>query len=69
MSVTLKVGDRVRVTEYGRMAGYQPGDKGTVLRTPPSAATGIPYFIVAMDRDRPGTAGVMFAEREIEPDT
>ena len=32
MSTSLNAGDRVRVTGRNRMAGYQPGDKGTVVR-------------------------------------
>jgi hypothetical protein len=69
VSITLRVGDRVHVTAASHVQGYHPGKKGTVLRTPPPAATSVPYFIVAMDKNRPGTAGVVFAEREIEPDT
>jgi hypothetical protein len=68
-SITFRVGDRVHVTAASHVPGYHPGEKGTVLRTPPPAATSAPYFIVAMDRDRPGSAGVVFAEREIEPET
>jgi hypothetical protein len=69
MSIPLKVGNRVRVTAANCVPGYYPGERGTILRTPPPGATVIPYFIVAMDKDRPGTAGVVFAEHEIEPDT
>jgi hypothetical protein len=68
MVTILKSGDRIRVTVYGRVAGYQPGDKGTVLRTPPPAATGVPNFLVAMDKDKPDDTGVLFAAHEIEPD-
>jgi len=68
MVVTLEVGDRVRVTVYGRVAGYAPGDKGTVLRTPPPAVRGVSSYLVAMDKDRPDDTGVLFAAHEIEPD-
>jgi hypothetical protein len=68
MVSALAVGDRVRVTVYGRVAGYQPGDKGTVLRTPPPAVTGLAYYLVAMDKDKPDDTGVLFAAHEIEPD-
>jgi hypothetical protein len=68
MSYPLRPGDRVRVTVYGRRAGYRPGERGTVLRTPPPAATGIPFFVVALDKDKPDTEGVLLAGFEIEPD-
>jgi hypothetical protein len=64
----LKAGQRVRVTSRNRVAGYQPGDKGTVLRTSISAATGDRYYTVAMDKDSPDATGVVFAEGEIEAD-
>jgi hypothetical protein len=64
----LAVGDRVRVTVYGRVAGYQPGDKGTVLGASVSAATGDRYYTVAMDKNSPDATGVIFAEGEIEAD-
>jgi hypothetical protein len=68
MVVTLKVGDRVRVTVYGRVEGYAPGDKGTVLRTPPPVVRGMSNYLVAMDKDKPDDTGVLFAAHEIEPD-
>jgi hypothetical protein len=64
----LKAGQRVRVTSRSRIAGYQPGDKGTVLRASVSAATGERYYSVVMDRDSPDATGVVFAEEEIEAD-
>ena len=68
MSGALKVGDRVRVTTRNRMAGYRPGDRGTVLRVTETAATGERYYSVAMDRDAVTITGVLFAEEEIEAD-
>jgi hypothetical protein len=64
----LKKGDRVHVTERNRMYGYQPGDKGTIVREAIRAPSGTRYYLVAMDKDNPTHAGVVFAEREIEPD-
>jgi len=64
----LKRGDRVRVTGRNRMYGYQPGDKGTIVREAVRAPSGTRYYLVAMDEDNPAHAGVVFAEREIEPD-
>jgi hypothetical protein len=68
MSLPLKPGDRVRVTVRNRMAGYLPGDKGTVLRVSEASISGAHYFTVAMDKDDPTNSGVVFAEDEIEPD-
>ena len=69
MSRGLNAGDRVRVTGRNRLAGYQPGDKGTVVRGPSTATiTGERYYTVTMDRDGPDATGVVFAEDEIEPD-
>jgi hypothetical protein len=68
MSGALKVGDRVRVTGRNRLAYFQPGDKGTVLRFSESAVTGERYYVVAMDIDDPTASGALFYESEIEPD-
>ena len=68
MSRPLKPGDRVRVTLHNRLAGYQPGDKGTVVRLSVSAATGERYYTVAMDKDDPTASGAVVAEGEIEAD-
>jgi hypothetical protein len=68
MSDELKPGQRVRVTVRNRMAGYQPGDKGTVLRSSASDTTGERYYSVAMDKDDPTASGAVFTESEIEPD-
>ena len=68
MRYPLKVGDRVRVTVYGRRAGRQPGEKGTVVRTPPLTAAVLPFFVVALDRDETDGEGVLLIECEIEPD-
>ena len=64
----LKKGDRVHVTERNRMHSYQPGDTGTIVREAIRAPSGTRYYLVAMDKDNPTHAGVVFAEREIEPD-
>jgi hypothetical protein len=64
----LKKGDRVRVSVCNRMYGYQPGDKGTVLREAIRAPRGTRYYLVAMDKDNPAHAGVVFNAEEIEPD-
>jgi hypothetical protein len=69
MSRGLNAGDRVRVTGRNRLAGYQPGDKGTVVRGASTATiTGERYYSVLMDKDEPDATGVVFAEDEIEPD-
>jgi hypothetical protein len=68
MSDALKVGDRVRVTVRNRMAGYQPGDKGMVMREVADGPSGTRYYVVAMDKDDPQKTGVVFSDDEIEPD-
>jgi hypothetical protein len=68
MSRALKVGDRVRVTIHNRMAGYQPGDKGAVLREVADGPSGTRYYVVAMDKDDPIKTGVLFSDDEIEAD-
>ena len=64
----LKRGDRVRVTGRNRMYGYQPGDKGTIVREAFRAPSGTRYYLVAMDKDTPAHAGVVFNAEEIEAD-
>ena len=68
MSITLKVGDRVRVTCQSRVKGYEPGVKGHVVHGPKTLPDCTePYFLVVMDRDRwPRT--VPFDADEIEAD-
>jgi hypothetical protein len=69
MGRPLQIGYRVRVTPRNRVAGYQPGDKGTVVRgASTSTITGERYYTVFMDKDEPDATGVVFAEDEIEPD-
>jgi hypothetical protein len=68
MDGALKAGQRVRVTSRNRMAGYQSGDQGTVLRVSISAATGERNYTVAMDKDGPDATAVLFTEGEIEAD-
>ncbi len=68
MSRGLKKGDRVRVTNRSGVAGYQVGDKGTVLREVVSTSRGTLYFLIAMDKDDPSHSGVIFRHDEIESD-
>ena len=68
MSRGLKKGDRVHVTSCNSVAGYQTGDKGTVLREVVSTSRGTLYFLVAMDKDDPSHSGVVFRHDEIETD-
>ena len=68
MSRALQKGQRVRVTARNRMAGYQPGDKGTVLREITLSMRGERSYTVAMDKDDPAKGGVVFRFDEIEPD-
>ena len=68
MSRGLKKGDRVRVTSWSSVAGYQVGDKGTVLREVVTTSRGTLYYLVAKDRDDPNHSGVVFRHDEIEPD-
>jgi len=68
MSRALQKGQRVRVTARNRMAGYQPGDKGTVLRETTLAMRGERSYTVAMDKDDPAASGAVFTEGEIEAD-
>ena len=68
MDCELKPGDRVRVTSRCRIHGYQPGDKGTVLRDVVAGPSGTCYFVVAMDKDQPDAAGIVFSDDEIELD-
>ena len=65
----LKIGDRVRVTERCRVRGYRPGDKGTVLEGPAVyAGSSDRSYVVAMDKDGPGSTSAVFGPAEIEPD-
>jgi hypothetical protein len=64
----LKPGDRVRLTVVQRMRGYQPGDKGMVLRELAAGSNGTLYFLVKMDKDDPSKTGGVFTDDEIEPD-
>jgi hypothetical protein len=68
MSRSLKPGESIRVTVRNRMAGYQPGDKGTVMREVADGPSGTRYYVVAMDKDDPQKTGVVFSDDEIEPD-
>ena len=67
MSHSLKVSDRVRVSERYQGEDYRPGDKGTVSWVPKTAAgVAPPHYHVLMDTNE-GTSA-MFAPDEIEPD-
>jgi hypothetical protein len=65
MSRELKIGDRVHTTRGNRQKRYHPGDKGTVLQTLNMHDGGLPFCLVAMDKDLP-TTGVLFDTGEIE---
>jgi hypothetical protein len=66
MSVTLKVGDRVRVLAEDHESGYLPGDKGTVHRV--DVIHRVVCIHVAMDKAGETGTTAIFAEDEIEPD-
>ena len=69
MSLTLKLGDRVRVTRANRLPGYHTGDRGTILGVVPNPIGGTnPSYTVAMDKNSPSAEPALFAEDEIEPD-
>jgi hypothetical protein len=62
-----KPGDRVRVTVRCHPAGYNPGDKGTVLLKAHDPFTGSRFYVVTMDRDGLRCVTALFP-REIERD-
>jgi hypothetical protein len=64
----LNPGERVRLTVRNRMHGYQPGDKGLMLRELAAGPGGTRYYLVRMDKDDPTKSGVVFTDDEIEPD-
>ncbi len=63
----LRPGDRVRVTGRVRMAGYRPGDTGTVTSGPHTYPSGAVYYHVTMDVQALVPA-IVFLSDEIEPD-
>jgi hypothetical protein len=63
MSGKFKPGDRVRVSVRNRSTRYQPGDKGTVIRSSLAVSSMHRFYEVAMDKQ---TAGALFYEDEIE---
>ena len=65
MSRELKIGDRVHTTRWSRRKHYHPGDTGTILQTLKMHDGGLPFCLVAMDKDVP-TTGVLFDTGEIE---
>jgi hypothetical protein len=68
MSHALKIGDRVHTTRWNRQKRYHTGDKGTVLQTLKTHDDGLPFCLVAMDKDDPSSAGVLFDTGEIDAD-
>lgn len=68
MSRELKIGDRVHTTRGNRQKHYHSGDRGTVLQTLKMHDGGLPFCLVAMDKDAPAAAGVLFNTDEIEAD-
>ena len=68
MEREFKLGDCVRVTGRNRMHGYQPGDKGMVLRRVATGPSGACYYVVAMNKDEGSNSGVVFSDDEIEAD-
>jgi len=65
MNRELTIGDRVQTTRWNRHKRYHTGDKGTVLQTLKMHDGGLPFCLVAMDKDVP-TTGVLFDTGEIE---
>ncbi len=63
-----QIGDRVHATRWNRQKRYHTGDKGTVLRTLILHDGGLPFCMVAMDKDAPSTSGILFNTDEIEID-
>ena len=69
MSLTLKLGDRVRVTRANRLPGYHPGDRGRIVGVVPNPIGGTnPSYTVAMDKNGPSAEPALLAEDEIKPD-
>jgi hypothetical protein len=69
MNRELKMGDRVRVTLRSRVKDYRPSDKGVVLEGPTVyAGASDTSYVVAMDKDGPGSTSTVFAADDIEPD-
>lgn len=68
MSRELKIGDRVHITRWNHQKRYHPGDTGTVLQTVKTHDGGLPFCLVAMDKDVPAGARVLFNTDEIEGD-
>ena len=66
MSRELKIGDRVQTTRWNRQKRYHTGDTGTVTQTVKPHDGGLPFCLVAMDKDLPAGPGVLFDTDEIE---
>jgi hypothetical protein len=68
MRSKFKTKDRVRVSVRNRSTGYEPGDKGTVIRSSLSMTTNYRFYEVAMVKDNQTASGALFYEDEIELD-
>lgn len=66
MSQELKIGDRVQTTRRNRQKRYHTGDTGMVLQTVKLHDGGLPFCLVAMDKDLPDGSGMLFNTDEIE---
>ncbi|HEY7312104.1 MAG TPA: hypothetical protein VH643_22255 [Gemmataceae bacterium] len=62
----LKIGHRVQTTRWNRQRRYHTGDTGTVMRTVKTRDGGLPFCLVAMDKDLPEGDSVLFNTDEIE---
>jgi hypothetical protein len=68
MTPELRPGVRVRLTVRNRLYGYQPGDKGTLLRQITVDPSGTRYYQVMTDKGGPARTVAVFAEDEITAD-
>ena len=68
MSRELKIGDRVHTTRWNRQKRYHTGDKGTVRQTLKMHDDGLPFCLVAMDKDVSSGDEVLFDTEEIDAD-
>jgi hypothetical protein len=69
VSQELILGDRVRVSRFSRVKGYQIGDTGMLQKQPrTSSISGVTFYTVSMDKDG-HRWNVVFKEDEIEPAT
>jgi hypothetical protein len=68
MSRELKIGDRVQTTRWNPQKRYDTGDRGTVMQTVKTHDGGLPFCLVAMDKDLPAGPGELFNTDEIAAD-